>query len=341
MIIAHAVSWPNMNNPHIFAGEDLNTHFADLPQRAELVEDFTAWPASHWASHLGGISYRWSGNEADNFNYKLYSKEELLGLEAHLIDALSPAEKYDILMNRFDYPTVYKERRSHSPNDTSWFGICHGVAPASLNHAEPVSVSMTTDTGIDLHFYSSDVKALMSYYYAKIGKSRVRFLGERCYANGPDYVRRRQRRKCADVDPAAFHIIYTNFIGLKNKSFIADIDPWVEVWNHVPKSYYYDVYEEYETREGMIPGAVKTLWIGAALSYAGAIAPYFNPVIGEPQGYYVENNYQYMLDLDENGNIIGGEWISELRPDFLWLQDPLEYTGYFEKIKDIYSPRVE
>tara|TARA_B100001971_G_scaffold215185_1_gene259366 strand:+ start:32782 stop:33834 length:1053 start_codon:yes stop_codon:yes gene_type:complete len=335
-----AFAWPRNNNPHTFEN-DLKTHFYSLPDKASIEQNYIAWPGSHWASHLGGIANRWSASNPQNFSYNKYSKEELKNLEEHLIDELSPAEKYDILMGRYDYPTVRREWRENSPNDTSWFGICHGVAPAALNHPEPLNNTIINDDGIKLNFYSSDVKALLSYQYAKIWKSRVKFIGKRCYAYSRDNIRRRQRSACEDLNPGAFHILFTNFIGLKKKTFIVDIDPLNEVWNHVPKSYYYDVYEEYETRENATPGTKKVLWVGAALSYAAAIAPYFEPVIGLPQGYYVENNYSYLLDLDENDNIIGGEWISDLRPDFIWSQEEVPFKGYWDKLNQVYIPRTE
>ena len=338
-INAYAYAWPEGNNPFSFERR-LMTRFDSLPKKGEIEENFIAWPGSHWASHLGGIAHRWSAGNPQNFTYKPYSLFELKTLEQRFIDELSPAEKYDILMRRFDYPTVRREWRDNSPNDTSWFGICHGVAPASLNHAEPKNRTVVTRDGIKLNFYSSDVKALLSYQYAKIWSSPIKFLGNRCNVGSWDEVTPLTRDKCEDLNPGAFHIIFTNYIGLRNKTFIVDIDPLAEVWNHVPKSYYYDVYEEYETREGATPGTAKVVWVGAALSYAAAIAPFFEPVIGLEQGYYVENNYSYLLDLDQYGNIIGGKWLSELRPDFIWTQKSVKFQGYWHSLNSIYLPRT-
>lgn len=338
--VESAFAWPKYNNPFLF-DRDLNAKFEELPAKGEIQQTYIAWPASHWSSHLGGIAHRWSASNPLNFKYNKLSKKDLLSMEEHLIDELSPAEKYDILMGRYDYPTVRREFRDNSPNDTSWFGICHGVAPATLLHPEPLSTTVVNSDGIKLSFYSSDVKALLSYQYAKIKRSRTKHLGRRCYAYSRDNIRRRQRAACNDTNAGAFHILFTNYIGLKNKSFIVDIDPLNEVWNHVPKSYSYDIYEEYETRENATPGTAKVLWIGAVLSYAGAIAPYFEPVIDREQGYYVDNNYSYLLDLDKDGNIIGGEWLSELRPDFIWTQEAVKFDGYWNKLNELYIPRTE
>jgi len=335
-----AYSWTSGNNPNYFES-DLELKFNSLPSDGSLTDNFTAWPGSHWPSFLGGISNRWSKGNRELFTYKTYSLEELKKLEQHQIDELSPAEKYDILMSRFDYPTVRRVRRETSPRNPEWFGICHGIAPAALNHPEPMQVEVQSEKGINLKFYSSDMKGLLGYQYAKIKKSRIKFLGKRCSALNENYVRRRNRRACADIDPGAFHLILANQIGLKKKTFIADVDAWSEVWNHVAHSFQSDVYEEYDNRVGATRGAVKSLWVGTAVTYAGAMSPYFEAVIGTDKEVYMDHNYQYYLDLDENGEIIGGEWISDLRPDFIWSQESVSFTGYWDKLNEIYIPRTQ
>lgn len=334
-----AASWPRGNNPNHFE-DDLNYQFSELPIKATIESNFTAWPGNHWASQFGGIAQRWSSGNPQHFSYHRYSLKELKKLETHLIEELSPAEKYDILMGRYDYPTVKKEWSRTSPNSISWFGICHGVAPAALNHVEPQTVTVTNKDGIELLFYSSDVKALMSYYYARHGSSKTVQIGKRCNTPEGGRLRRGQRTACKDMDPAAFHILITNLIGLKDRSLIVDIDPNNEVWNHVPNAYSFDIYEEYAPDETATKGAVKSYWVGMEVAYAGAIAPFFDPVIGLPEGYYIDNNYQYQLDVDAKGNIIGGQWFSDLRPDFVWKRPKIEFQGYWSKINEIYIPRT-
>lgn len=336
----NALAWPKYNNPHDFH-PNLEVKFIHLNNEGNISKKFIAWPGNHWPSQYGGISQRWSASNPQHFFYKLYTKQELQNLEEHLLNELSPAEKFDIFNTQYDYPTVRKEWKRTSPNNISWFGICHGVAPASLHHPEPETVTLTNADGIKLTFYSSDIKALISYYYAEIVKVNGKQIGRRCSRSGPDYVRRRHKASCEDMDPGAFHILITNFIGQWNKTFIVDIDPWNEVWNHVPNAYEFDIYEEYDAFEYSTPGTDKVLWVGMRVSYAGAIAPYFEPVIGLEQGYYIDNNYQYELDLDRDGNIIGGKWISDLRPDFIWTRDKLTFKGYWQKLNKIYKPRTE
>jgi hypothetical protein len=44
------------------------------------------------------------------------------------------------------------------------------------------------------------------------------------------------------------------------------------------------------------------------------------PVTGTPAQTTKSKDYEYVLELDIAGNIIGGEWISETRPDMLWMK---------------------
>lgn len=336
--IAFGSSWPRGNNPIYFESE-LSFKLNQLPSHADISNNYTMWPGNHWASNFGGIAQRWSSGKPQHFSYHRYSLKELQKIEPHLLNELSPAEKYDIYMGRYDYPTVKREWKRTSPSNASWFGICHGVAPAALNHPEPQTITVINRDKIKIQFYSSDVKALMSYYYATHSSSKTIQVGKRCNTRQGGRLRRGQRRACSDMDPAVFHILITNFIGLKGKSFIVDIDPNNEVWNHLPNAYSYEIYEESDPSENSTIGTVKRLWIGLEVSYASTIAQSFHPVIGTPAEIYFTNNYQYFLDINSRDEIIGGHWISDLRPDFIWNRPKTKFRGYWSKINDIYRPR--
>src|SRR5690606_6765188 len=43
------------------------------------------------------------------------------------------------------------------------------------------------------------------------------------------------------------------------------------------------------------------------------------PVTGTIHQEFRHKNYEYILELDENGNVIGGEWVTQTRPDFIWM----------------------
>jgi hypothetical protein len=46
-----------------------------------------------------------------------------------------------------------------------------------------------------------------------------------------------------------------------------------------------------------------------------------NPVTGTPHQEFRSKNYEYILEIDSFGKIVGGTWISETRPDFLWMYE--------------------
>ena len=80
--------------------------------------------------------------------------------------------------------------------------------------------------GIRIPFGSSDIKALVSYYYANGFISNTHQMGRRCYEDG-------NRSDCEeDLNAGAFHIVLVNKIALRNEGIIIDLKRGLEVWNH-------------------------------------------------------------------------------------------------------------
>ena len=140
---------------------------------------------------------------------------------------------------------------------------------------------------------------------------------------------------CSDVHPAALHIMMTNELGIRKKGFAADRDPSVQVWNQ-PFIAYESRIDNIKTRDlskKATEGTRKEVFITSILTYvnelydtdepteetADHVAPSYLPVLGKQKTKTIE--YQYLLELDYRDNIIGGEWISGMRPDLIWRQD--------------------
>jgi hypothetical protein len=104
-------------------------------------------------------------NKESLFEYTPPSLDDLRNMSREEKINLSPAEKYDIMMGRYDYPTVASERARTSPGMQDWQGICHGWVPAAIDEPEPQPIDATNADGILVPFGSSDVKGLLSYYY--------------------------------------------------------------------------------------------------------------------------------------------------------------------------------
>lgn len=62
----------------------------------------------------------------------------------------------------------------------------------------------------------------------------------------------------------------------------------------------------------------------------------WTPVLGTSRQITRARTYDYYLDLDNTGKILGGEWISTQRPDFLWLERKVStFTGPFSRLGEI------
>jgi hypothetical protein len=54
----------------------------------------------------------------------------------------------------------------------------------------------------------------------------------------------------------------------------------------------------------------------------------------------VEENYEYVVELDSIGRVTGGEWISFARPDFTWNVEITAFSGYMSIVRDIYIKSI-
>jgi hypothetical protein len=54
--------------------------------------------------------------------------------------------------------------------------------------------------------------------------------------------------------------------------------------------------------------------------------------------------YSYRIELNADGQIIGGAWLTDDRPDFIWKQDPPEFRDVgplrFSSLKTLYENSI-
>ncbi len=312
-------AWNGANNPANF-GKKLVYHFQELPLSGKIQSQSKNWPGYHWPNNKKSINNRWTVNNESSV-VRSPSLKLVSGLSRSKLNELSPAEKFDIYLSRFDYPTVAKSSHLNRVNAKDWNGICHGLAAASRNHEEPKIKTVTTQDGIELSFFSSDLKALLAFEYASRENPGSKQIGKRCFFSRKTPILSR-RKACSDIDAGSFHLIMTNFIGLRGISFIADLDRYKEVWNHPITSFESRVLERSN-------GRVK---IETTIVYPDIIFPQYGPVVQTSFEYRKNKTYHYYLDLNSTGKITGGKWISKYRPDFIWLQEPIEID---EKLKEL------
>jgi hypothetical protein len=357
------------------------------------------WSNDYWPIAFGSLSMRYTFSrfydsymEAFNsyrqpYEYK-EGRRQNKPLEADFSDDWSPAEKYDLLVGdknfsltnalkreglgysdvktREDAQGNIEEIVSLKKDVALWMGKCHGWAAAAT--AVPrIDRDMTLRgaKGDSVHFHPDDIRGLVTLKWAQSDFKTV-YVGGRCNKNlkkgevktdpetGAIYD-----DECFDVNPATFHAVMVNQLGLREKSIVMDATFDDEVWNHPIRYYEITSFFNPQTgephsnvRDAMVPyhfsgDPFKTLretkWKEAHryskqwIAYKNRAGNEFRPkqVVGVVMNvtYLVETQpthgtpyddqtvkvtYYYDLELDENGTLVGGEWYTNLHPDFLW-----------------------
>ena len=332
-----AEEWNTYNRPEIFS-DGYNHFFYQLPLEATLPIEKTPWADSYWPNFKAGLAHRWSAGDKHGFKYKTYGLAELKTLSTEKLARLSPAEKYDILRGDYNYTLVQHERGRTRKGHSEWYGICHGIAPASVQFQEPRSKVIRNKDGIDVPLYSSDIKAMMAIQFSHLEGPGIKQLGLRCSvgARGAGSVFA-QMRACRDVNAGAFHIILSNQIGIIQKAFIADMTRDKEVWNHPFINYKSVVVGERQRSPGAARQAVKEIVVKTTASYADSPEPQEEPFVGTDNYPVKTKDYHYALEIDSLGRIVGGSWISWERPDFLWISNPITYANEMPLVQKIFN----
>lgn len=323
-------AWNPANDP-LNLSSRYSRQFDRLPKQGQLQK--RPWSDSYWPDNQFGIAARWNNSDPQPFAYISPTQDQVDEMSLAQIAQLSPAEKYDIYQGRFDYPTVAAVRSHTSPSDLDWEGICHGWAPIALIFDEPRPVVVEGASGHKIPFGSSDVKALLSFYQGQVAQPPTQFLGTRCEGD-------LDRPECKDVNAGSFHVVLTNQVGLMGKGFIADIERDKEVWNQPIHGYKVELGRTQGPSQGAAPGTVQEVNVTATVNYAAEIDPSWHPVLGTGAQSDIAEKFTYRLELNARGEVIGGEWTQESRPDFLWTQDRPRFQGYFANLERLYAQSV-
>lgn len=326
-------AWNARNDPMRLRA-DYERTLARLPLEGTLTT--APWSDTYWPSQEAGISNRWR-EDGDPFAYTSPTFEALTSMSLAQRSTLSPAEKFDALTGNFDYPLVARERRRTSPNNAAWEGICHGWAPAAINFTEPKPVLATGANGLEIPFGSSDIKALLSYYQGEISKAPAKLLGSRCNADLSTNPEAATNPECRDTNAGAFHVIIANQLGIRHEGFVADVSRDVQVWNQPVYAFTSKVTGYQPASEGAAPGTVQEALIETSMRYTVEILPNWNAVNGTPQHSDGEKVYSYRVELNDVGQIIGGEWLTEDRPDFVWTKERPQFKDYYAPLAALYD----
>jgi hypothetical protein len=275
-------------------------------------------------------------------DYDLPKPEMVYRMSPGQLNLLSPAEKFDVVRGKLDFPTA-KFFRKKNPGDGDWWrGLCNGWTQASLHFDEPNPIVFTSPVnGIRMPFGSSDIKGLLAYYYAYLDRTVDAspnpyhgYLGRACRAK--DRILMNVTGACTDMNAASFHIAVTNEIGIRSRGMAMDRDPDTQVWNQ-PLVGFKSKIMGIKTRDlskNKTEGTVREVNVETTVKYVNElydthtaseendrhVAPQYQP-LGPGNQHYGNLTYRYVLELDAADRIIGGEWIGgDPHPDFIWRQ---------------------
>lgn len=361
-----AAGWDDVNSPNRLE-RDFVTSFDVFPLSATVPTQRLPWADTYWPSNRGGIAYRWNSRDplfqwsdphfraSDAlFRYRSPTRSDVMRMSRQELEQLSPAEKFDIIRGKYEYPLTRRVLKENSPGDAYWEGICHGWAPASVNHPEPLPVDVPNPDGKMIPFGSADVKAILDYYYATVNPS-VRQMGKNCAGFA---LFGSSEKACNDVNPGSFHIALANYVGLRGRAIVADVSGDREMWNNAIYAYATRVEAYSRVTASSSSRAARRVLVSTTVRYPSddqRLPPQWEATVGKahievPEDEkavlnladfsdkyrYESATYRYWLELDAAGRIVGGEWVGKDHPDYLWIKAPMAFTGEFSELNRIY-----
>lgn len=349
------IAWDEPNDPLRFESLITEQRLDILPLSGEL--ESVPWSGDYWRALRTGTAYRWHPEyEGERIRYSTLSPEELNSISEKELSYLSPAEKYALFAGDFEFNFVKWERSRTRPSKKEWEGICHGWASASINYAEPnpVALPIKRPNGekVELAFGSSDIKALLSYFQAVHATSQSFGIGRKCReelktSSGLNNA----GAECQDTNAGSFHLLMTNLIGMKKQGFVIDVVADKEVWNQPVFKFEASIGSPQTPSSSAAFGTVEERTVNTVLYYTKEKEPSWQ-VHGEAGHAVQKVEYTYSVEIDKDGKIIGGRWISYDRPDYITMRikprdfirrrrDGRVQSDYWAKIGEILSASKE
>jgi hypothetical protein len=325
---AFAERWNAMNDPSIM-DPDFVFELKRLPKEGALER--TPWSETYWASKKGSINIRWNTEKQEGFRYESPSRAQVMTMSREQLSRLSPSEKFDLFLGRYDYPLKKEVSGIASPMAKWWSGLCDGWSLAALQYAEPKPVDVLNPDGIVIPFGSSDVKGLMSYAAAQRFDVETRQVGGRCSTTGRIF----STPGCEDINAGSLHIVLSNMIGIRKQGIVTERDPAGQIWNQATYAFKTSYLGSAKPDVGSTGIRVHT-----TLIYVDELEESsWDPVVASGKNKEGKMELDYILDLDSNGNIIGGSYLSEIHPDFVWLPiNRFELKTSLDGLERIYQP---
>jgi hypothetical protein len=333
---------------------------ASLPLRG--TSKAIPWSQSYWSYTSGGVQRRLATGQSQ---YPILTKTQVLAMSSSDLVNLSPTEKYDILHNLLrDDPndpehflTTKRVREYVKSENAKGFelgGFCHGWGPLSITLREPGAFrtnSLPHLPGVELSMTSADIAALLSLnmHFTQdwaLQQDRYAQVGRRCAAAANSKGSAKPLKSaagCMSINAGVFHVLVTNQLGRLGIPVLADTRPDYVVLNE--PLYSYSVQEDPKLAQSafdgpIAPGTVASKYFRMTATYA--VSPYDAVPNGGARIKKVRTHI-YRVELDANGEVIGGSWLrsaNSQRPDFVWTLALTPESASLPGIYDIYRKSI-
>lgn len=312
-----------------------------------------------WPDQYGGIASRKEEVGLQRkILYTAISESNIYGTNTRVLRNLSPAEKYDIFMSDFDYPTVRAEidrtnvkkiipgTSGYQPGYIipSWLNLVkYQAAVISSNKFTFEPKEVVSPGGVNLVFSRDDLLSLATWYYFsnnmpvknitskcpnEVIRSREALLGS--YLKKEFFEENKFYENLNSIElskncfkrlsAASFHLAVVNEIGINNSALVFEnLDHKFTVTG---VAYGYQL-EETLNGDG-------TIDVEMTVNYLDLFS-----------NSDKEETYSYRLYVDRKNRVIGGAWIGKNSPDYLWLSDKsFEFDGYYKSIDNLVGKKA-
>ncbi|MBO6936649.1 MAG: proprotein convertase P-domain-containing protein [Deltaproteobacteria bacterium] len=344
--------WDWRGSPERFDGE-FDYHLEDLPLGGTAERE--SWASTYWPTYEDSINARWTSGELSPAQKYDQAFNGWMPTDEFL--ALRPFDRSRAVTPGEDWDTEYYEQQgplaSHISNSMgngrdrqmaidaggrpegdwdveTWWGLCHAWVPAALLEDRPQR--SVTYNGVEFHV--GDLEALLIAAY---NRAPADMIGGRCNVGSGDTEVERDEHgravdvECRDSNPGALHVIVTNYLGMQSRGFAFDKTADYEVWNQPVIGYEVTKQEEIDlARANELLGLTGDSYaynddaaflyeVGLSVKWVTESSASKTPA--NTNRYTRTSRYTYILEVDADGKIIGGEWTGSSRndhPDFLW-----------------------
>ena len=332
------------------SGPTVQRNFDALPKSGRAERE--VWPSTHWPTYRDGINERWLSTElspAEKYDMAFNNwvpSEAFMDLQPYrggsdcgeydkaYYESLGPLASY-ISANMGN-----GQSRNGADDDGDgmidecddrdgvpvWWGLSHAWVSAAMLEDRP----RRTIEHNGVTFHPGDLEALIIAAYQKVGAD---VLETHCRDS---VVQRDQAGKavldgCKPLNAGDFHITMANHLGLNKIPFGEDRTYDGEVWKRPVIAYEITNQRDVSTDEalrriGAAGGsfrfseeAVRLVEVHADTLYLSESGASVTPV--DPSMHERVEGYNYILEIDEEGEIVGGQWTVDNRgdrPDFIW-----------------------